>query len=248
MKKLIKTEYYYVVDDKSEIKEGDLFINLDNTIFTCTRENIHVICNTLIYKKIIATTNPSLPLSQITNASNDMVGKEVEVKFTEGWIKTGVYADNGDDYCEPIEVAILKPISKCTTKSFCLDIKENKDACNSCVENYNAKEYSELELEMIEFTNSYKPVKETSTNETLETSKLEEVAEKSWQISIEENKPNYIRYDLYYKEGFIAGYKYVEKRMYSGEEVLALLKLMVFKNELPLMPNEVTNWFNNNKK
>ena len=83
MKKLIKvSDYYYVVDDKAEIKEGDYYISYST--------DPKIICaglnppqpNSGRASKIIATTNFLLPLPQITNASDDMVGKETSTNET----------------------------------------------------------------------------------------------------------------------------------------------------------------------
>jgi hypothetical protein len=100
MKKLIKiSDYYYVVDDEAERKEGDFLqftVLKDNSPFICKWINDADLCKEYNHgvvvkrhfdilgekgNKIIATTNHNLLLPQITNASDDMVGKEVEVKF-----------------------------------------------------------------------------------------------------------------------------------------------------------------------
>lgn len=132
--------------------------------------------------KICCSTNPNIPLPQITNPSDNMVGKEIEVEIIHNWLEL--------DDKEPSDFAIIKPISK-----------------------------------------------ETSTNET-----LEEVAEQSYSKQCNPDTSEYECFfhyteDLLYKAGFEQGYKHAEKQLYSEDEVIALLKLMVFKNELPLMPN-----------
>lgn len=118
MKRLIKiSDYYYVVDDKAEIKEGDIVLveiqfnpSLIQTVKKITESRVY-------YKeggfdispnlgeelpKIIATTNPSLPLPQIINASDDMIDKEVEI-FNKSY----------EDHINGL--VTLKPISKETS-------------------------------------------------------------------------------------------------------------------------------------
>jgi hypothetical protein len=102
MQKLIKiSDYYYVVDNKAEIvPEITWCINKnEDTLYI---PNCGTSSTAEYWNKIIATTNPSLPLPQITNASDDMVGKEVEVEFKPLTLI--------DSYIS--EIAILKPISK----------------------------------------------------------------------------------------------------------------------------------------
>lgn len=123
MKKLLKvSDYYYVVDDEAEIKEGNYFLDMYNKqesgIQQCTRTHADIV-NTkdkgVLCNKIIATTNPSIPLPQITNASDDMVGKEVEVEiFKQEVSAIQCTTPNGHKYLETawMFVAEIKPISK----------------------------------------------------------------------------------------------------------------------------------------
>jgi hypothetical protein len=123
MKKLIKiSDYRHVIEDKMEIKEGDYYICEENKL----EDNYIIVKN--YYKnfqfkdltnvtKIIATTDPSLPLPQITNASDELVGKEVEVEFKTIEVPISSYGisyamGKGEPNTEEKEVAILKPISK----------------------------------------------------------------------------------------------------------------------------------------
>lgn len=184
MKKLIKrSDYYYVVDNKAEIKNVAVSTHVDYGQLIPDR--INKIIEDVVYFEsgctgifealieVIATTNPLLPLPQITNASDElevMVGKEVEVN-----LYNPIGSNGKVDYTAT--VCNIIPISKetrCNCGALLLKIGDRCHYCN----------------------------KETSTNETLlkfpsdnlkrllgkET--LEEVATKSWQKSIEENKPN----------------------------------------------------------
>lgn len=150
-----KSDYYYVIDDKSEIKEGDFLqftVLKDNSPFIskwindddlCKEYNHGVVIkshfNILGEKgnKVIATTNPSLPLPQITNVSNDMIGKEVEIEFKS-------YPDD-KDMIKGWKEVIIKPINKGTSTNETLEEIAEK----LTILNYSNDTLKELNLETI---------------------------------------------------------------------------------------------------
>lgn len=105
MKKFIKLDYYYVVDNKTEIKEGDWYIFKNSIYQSCSNGD------KIISYKVIATTNPNLPLPQIANASDELVGKEVEVVFYPDYTESPAAFEYGTGK----EVCRIKPISKETS-------------------------------------------------------------------------------------------------------------------------------------
>ena len=184
MKKLIKiSDYYYVIDDKAEIKIGTWYQennHIDEEFGTIRQflsndtHNPNVCC-----AHFIATTNPSLPLPQITNPNDDMVGKEVEVDFQDYQLENYIS-----------EIAIIKPISKETSFNSCATCKYFHTECTERQRKYNATSNNECWEE-----------NKTSTNET-----LEEVAKLSvdknttitiWITSIGNKKQTYLA-ALYY--------------------------------------------------
>jgi hypothetical protein len=243
MKKLIKIDYYYVIDDTAEIKEGDYWTsllqssNLSKSIHICKNiafNNPTFLndkdCDTEV--KVICSTNPNLPLPQITNASDDMVDKEVEVEFKTIEVPISSYGisyamGKGEPNTEEKEVAILKPISK-ETYSY-----DEGDRINAEFARYETLKF-----------------KETSTNETLEEVAFKELYHK---LSGWTHQPTFSSEEL--QEAWIAGYKHCEKTMYSHKDIAHAISYAI--HECKLGNNYVTiltNWLalnvniNNNKK
>lgn len=88
MQKLIKvSDHYYVIDNKIMVGNRIISLNPDDYGYIQTMPVFAAQLNLPAiswFKSILATTNPSLPLPQITNTSDDMVGKEVEVEIYQG--------------------------------------------------------------------------------------------------------------------------------------------------------------------
>ena len=89
MQKLIKlSNYYYVVDDKAEIKDlGEYYIDNDepNKVVKIKHKFHLQQVNYGILKsecaKVIATTNPLLETSMILDIDKELIDKEVQVTF-----------------------------------------------------------------------------------------------------------------------------------------------------------------------
>lgn len=234
MKKLIKiSDYYYVINDKDRIKEGDVVYNKHNN---STPNHIHIqkgVHNDISDMKVIATTSISLPLPQITNASYELIDKEVEVESVYDFkCDCGFNTDNIGD----------------------ITIVNNKAACPKCGEYFITDKFAILKpitketfVEGLPIFDTYlKSIKEPST-ET-----LEEVAHnymnKTYSVKGDVNPQNYIPILGDYVEeiqtAFIAGYKHCEKTMYSLETISNALKAegISFSSELLLK------MINNDKK
>jgi hypothetical protein len=230
---LFKTdEYFYVLKIDNIIPKGKYYYNTGN--IDDGEHNIHIATQDIVESpaelEIIATTNPSLPLPQIANASDDIVDKEVEVEFTEEYVMGSLD--------EPITIAILKPISKETSISLVKD-------CDTCANNDGgecqfASSLLDDDTRCISY-NKWQNCNETSTNETLNcvncskynncsceggmileqcftsNETLEEVALKLSE-QFEKNKDGFEEQsDFYY--GVLAGYKHCEKTLPSYDDV-----------------------------
>jgi len=117
MKNLLKiSDYYYVVDDNDSNDEKGYGLTLGkyiihkNEILKVTEKLLLNISDLRYNKHIIyATTNPSLPLPQIINASDELVGKEVEIM-----LEPNIITKFGVNEVQDV-FAFLKPISKETS-------------------------------------------------------------------------------------------------------------------------------------
>ena len=104
MQKLIKiSDYYYIVDDKAEIKKDDY----KQCQFT---GDISKFPNGQHQHKVIATTNPLVNTFMILDIDKELIDKEVQVTFER------VYFEK-----ESTIIAIIKPISKETSTNETLE-------------------------------------------------------------------------------------------------------------------------------
>ena len=118
MQKLIKlSNYYYVVDDKAEIKDlGEYYIDNDepNKVVKIKHKFHLQQVNYGILKsecaKVIATTNPLVNTFMILDIDKELIDKEVQVTFER------VYFEK-----ESTIIAIIKPISKETSTNETLE-------------------------------------------------------------------------------------------------------------------------------
>ena len=225
MKKLIKiSDYYYVIDDKAEIRKNDWLIENNiyvNKVYSCEGTLLRHDVN-LNRDKIICSTNPSLPLPQITNASDELVGKEIEVEF--------IYEIHSYYRASDTKIDKFKSIQKRDDYAYELELM-----------NFTTHYVDTVILKPIS--------KETSTNET-----LEEVAKQYEDVEISccnQETKYYLRDTI--SDAFIAGYKHCEKTMYSADDMLKAFCHGVYKQLMGNDPKYLTfeEWFkefNNNKK
>jgi hypothetical protein len=237
MKKLIEIlNYYYVIDTDAEIKNWDYCIN-NNTLYIVhniypkqhkieifnpdTNESI----NTLILKinKVIATNNTWLKeLPQITNVSNDMVDKEVEIELDTKCFGNNCRFNTTCNTCKEYkQVTILKPISKETSndiiiiEEFSSMTNETKTAINILLENRKTNETLEYEPELFNdnsnVTFTVKEVREISTN------LLKEYDAKLTQNPY--NKGNFVGFWNYMKRNFRNRFTNTSKTNETLEEV-----------------------------